>query len=226
MNKKIKILVADDEPEIRKIVSIALENEGYEPIGAADGGRAIELLRADADIDLIILDIMMPGQNGIATAKMVREFSKAPILFLTAFSQENWMKQAYMSGGDDFLAKPFSQSELLLKVNSLLRRYRIYMGKSSLTDEIRLDAAARKICCGELGAELTETEYMIAAFLLKNREKTMRIEDIYEHVWGERFLPADANTVMVHIMKLRRKTAGLRENPIIRTVWGKGYMID
>ena len=226
MSEQIKILIADDEAEIRRIVGIPLIAKGYAVLEAGDGQAAVDLVKKHADIDLIILDIMMPVRSGVEAARELRRFSTAPILFLTAFSGGDWMEQAYMSGGDDFLAKPFSQSELLLKVDSLLRRYRVYKGKTPLGEDIALETSSRRLCCGGNSVELTDTEYSIAECLLKNRGQVLPIDVIYERVWGEKYLSADANTVMVHIMKLRKKTASLRERPIIRTVWGKGYVID
>ena len=131
MSDNPHILVVDDEPDIRKVIKILLNSNVYRVLEAANGKQAIEILNAYHDIDLIIMDIMMPAMSGIEASREIRRFSTAPILFLTALTQQNKMSEAYKSGGDDFLEKPFSQSELLLKAESLIRRYRVYKGKKA-----------------------------------------------------------------------------------------------
>ena len=125
----VRILVVDDEPDIRNILHILLSSRGYEVDEAENGLRAVELVRAQPDYDLIILDIMMPGMDGVSACAEIRQHSVAPILFLTAKAQPTDMSDAYGSGGDDYLIKPFSNHELFLRVDSLIRRYRVYHGK-------------------------------------------------------------------------------------------------
>ena len=127
---KTKILIVDDDPDIRKVLRLLLGRE-YETAEAADGKAAVEFMNENPDMDLVILDVMMPGMDGIETCEKIREKSNVPVLFLTAKSAEKDRLQAYQSGGDDFLSKPFSQPELLAKVKSLLRRYQEYRGKPS-----------------------------------------------------------------------------------------------
>ena len=146
----IKILIVDDEPDIRTVIRVPLELSGYEVSEVGNGYEAIEYVSSHPDIDLIILDIMMPGIDGIEACAKIREISPAPVLFLTAKTQESDKYNAYSSGGDDFLSKPFSQPELLMKVDSLIRRYRVYRGKSfasaeSISDRILVDTEKRKI---------------------------------------------------------------------------------
>ena len=125
---KSKILIVDDDPDIRNVLKLLLRTD-YETAEAENGEAAVEYMRANPDTDLIILDVMMPGMDGIETCEVIRGFSNVPILFLTAKSQERDRLAAYQSGGDDFLSKPFSQPELLAKVRSLLRRYQEYRGR-------------------------------------------------------------------------------------------------
>ncbi|OJT87541.1 DNA-binding response regulator, partial [Clostridioides difficile] len=129
MNKEIpkKILVADDNPEIREIVEILLTGEGYEVIMATNGEEAVNLV--DSTIDLIILDVVMPVKTGFVACNEIREKTTAPILFLTAKTQDSDKVIGFSAGGDDYLSKPFSYSELISRVKSLLRRYYIYQGK-------------------------------------------------------------------------------------------------
>ena len=176
------------------------------------------------------MDIMMPGLNGIEASRAIRERCAAPILFLTAKTQERDKLEAYQAGGDDYLAKPFSHAELMMKVESLLRRYRVYKGKTSgqlLRADVMLDEPGRRVLRGGRPVELTETEFEILCFLAARRGSVVSVEQIYEGVWHEKYMPSSTNTVMVHIVNLRKKLEEDPANPrLIRTVWGKGYQID
>ena len=227
MEKKARILVVDDEPDLRALLRIMLENKGYAVLDAGSGAEAVERLRQEPETDLVIMDIMMPGLDGIAATRALRSFSRAPVLFLTAKSQLQDKAEAYGCGGDDFLQKPFSQSELLLKVESLLRRYRVYRGKDETPPEgreVTLDPDRRCAAKGGRVIELTDKEFTILQFLMEHRGVPLEARTIYETVWGERYLPSASNTVMVHILNLRRKLEDDPSTPrLIRTVWGKGY---
>lgn len=230
MEQTIHILVVDDEPDIRRILHIMLEHQGYRVHEAINGRRAVEYIRENPDTDLILMDIMMPELGGVEASREIRSISSAPILFLTAKSQERDMLQAYQSGGDDYLVKPFSNAELLMRVESLLRRYRVYKGKINgkiLRQDIVLDEENRRVLRDGAAVELTETEFSILQYLAAQKGKVVSVNDIYENVWHEKYMPASNNTVMVHIVNLRKK---LERNPaeprLIRTVWGKGYQID
>ena len=134
----MKILITDDELEIRKVIRLLLENAGYEVVEASDGARAVEAVRLDSEIALCIMDITMPNMSGVDATKKIREFSTLPVLFLTARSLESDKEAAYSGGGDDYLVKPFSSRELLMKVDALTRRYVSYSAKSRLGDSLRL----------------------------------------------------------------------------------------
>lgn len=227
-----KILIVDDEPEIRNVLSLLLSASGYEVSEAADGLEAVEAARGENEPDLIIMDIMMPSLSGVEATAQIREFSHMPILFLTAKSLEDDKRQAYLSGGDDYLVKPFSSSELLLKVESLLRRYLVYRGKETkeenrLSDTVRFDPVRRVVTKDGVPVDLRDKEIDILMYFYAHRGRTIDAATLYEGVWGEIALPSSSNTVMVHILNLRRK---LEEDPssprIIRTVWGKGYQMD
>ena len=230
MDDSIRILVVDDEADIRRIIRILLESRGYRVLEAPNGRLAVETIRKEPDIDLILLDIMMPELSGIEASREIRSISSAPILFLTARTQEQDKLEAYSSGGDDYLAKPFSHGELLMKVDSLLRRYRVYKGKvtgKQLKSDVMLDEENRRILRGGEALELTETEYSILQFLADHRGSVVSVAQIYEGVWHEKYMPASNNTVMVHIVNLRKKLEDDPANPrLIRTIWGKGYQID
>ena len=230
MDDSIRILVVDDEADIRRIIRILLESRGYRVLEAPNGKLAVEAVKKEPDVDLILLDIMMPELSGIEASREIRQLSSAPILFLTARTQEQDKLEAYQSGGDDYLAKPFSHGELLMKVDSLLRRYRVYKGKitgKQLKSDVVLDEENRRILRGGEALELTETEYSILQFLADHRGSVVSVAQIYEGVWHEKYMPASNNTVMVHIVNLRKKLEDDPANPrLIRTIWGKGYQID
>ena len=230
MDPMIHILVADDEPDIRRILRILLEGRGYAVLDAPNGLAAVDMVREHPETDLVIMDIMMPGLDGVEASRRIRECSPAPILFLTARSQEKDKLAAYQAGGDDYLAKPFSQNELLMKVESLLRRYRVYKGKTAgkyLRQDIVLDEENRRVLKDGEPLELTEKEFAILLFLANHRGHVVAVEQIYEGVWHEKYMPASNNTVMVHIVNLRKKLEEDPTNPrLIRTVWGKGYQVD
>jgi DNA-binding response OmpR family regulator len=224
-----RILIVDDDPDIRKVLRLLL-SESYVVSEAPDGPSAVAFLQENPDTDLVVLDVMMPGMDGIQTCSKLREFSTAPVLFLTAKSAENDRVQAYESGGDDFLSKPFSQAELLAKVSSLLRRYKEYRGKPATVltiDNLEVDFAAHSVKSNGKPVVLTDTEYAILEYLLQKRGTIVTAPELYEAVWGAKFLSGSGNTVMVHVLNVRRK---IEENPssprILRTVWGRGYQID
>ena len=229
MIEQSHILIVDDDPDIRKVLEILLK-EKYFVSQAADGPSAIACLRANPQIDLVILDVMMPGMSGYDVCAELRKISNVPILFLTARTAEDDRITAYASGGDDFLSKPFSPGELTAKVVSLLRRYREYRGKPDIglsLGELEVDLAARSVKRLGVPVALTDTEYSILEYMLKNRGRTVTASELYEAVWKEKFLAGSGNTVMVHVLNLRRKIEETPSSPkIIRTVWGKGYQID
>jgi len=227
MNDTIRILAVDDEPDLRALLRILLTGQGFQVTEAASGHAAVDLLRQEPAFDLVIMDIMMPGIDGVEACRRIREFSTVPLLFLTARGQLEDKQQAYTSGGDDYLVKPFSPGELMMKVESLLRRYRIYKGKQAYaiySDDLALDEDRKAAFKNGQLVDLTDKEYEILKFFFHNRGKVLDVRTVYENVWGEKYLPASNNTVMVHILNLRKK---LEDDPAspkhIRTVWGKGY---
>ncbi len=229
MEEKIRILVVDDEPDIRQVVRLMLEAKGYEVFTATNGDEAVSCMAEKQDMDLVIMDIMMPGISGVEACRRIRGISTVPVLFLTARTQDGDKVDAYSSGGDDYLGKPFSRAELLAKVSSLVRRYRDYRGKPESADEVqglRLMKDKNAVVRGGETIDLTNVEYSILEFLMKNRGQPISAQRLYEGVWKEKYLPSSSNTVMVHILNLRKKIEQDAANPkIIHTVWGKGYQI-
>jgi len=226
---KSKILIVDDDPDIRIVLTLLLKKE-YETDSAENGLAAVSYIRHHPDTDLVILDVMMPEMDGITACEEIRKSSNVPILFLTAKSAERDRIAAYSGGGDDYLTKPFSHEELLAKVHSLLRRYTQYRCKpdsSPAIENLEVDYATRSVRTSGNLVQLTDTEFSILEYLIQNRGTTVTAPQLYEAVWNERFLPGSANTVMVHVLNLRRKVEQTPSAPkIIRTIWGKGYQID
>ena len=230
----MRILVADDEQEIRKILRLVLEKGGYEVVEAKDGVAAVEYLRSDRAVDLCIMDIMMPKMSGVDATAEVRRFSSVPVLFLTARSLNSDKAAAYGAGGDDYLVKPFSSQELLLKVEAMTRRYNSYGAKDEdvaggvrLTGGVVVNIDERAVFKNGVRIELRDKEVDVFVYLVKNRGRVISPDELYSAVWGEIPLASSANNVTVHILNLRRKLEDNSSTPhLIRTVWGRGYQVD
>jgi len=230
----MKILIVDDEAEIRRVLELLLSGSGYETVSAEDGERAIELIKRERDVDLCIMDIMMPKMSGIEATEIIRRFSSVPILFLSAKSLQGDMALAYSKGGDDYIVKPFVASELLMKVSAMTRRYNSYAQKETAGDAgirlhggITVNTERREVMKSGARIEMRDKEMDVLIYLVKNRGRCIGAPELYEAVWGEMPLPSSGNNITVHILNLRRKIEDNPESPrIIRTVWGRGYQID
>lgn len=226
------ILIADDNDEIREIVRILLESEGFNVLEAINGDDAVN--KVDENIDLIILDIMMPIKSGFKACVEIREKSSAPILFLTAKSQDSDKCMAFSAGSDDFLSKPFSYTELISRVKALLRRYYVYKGKDSTEicnfieiNGLKVNKTSNEVYVYNEEVILTDIEYRILLLIISNKGKIFSAQNLYESVWNEPYFYLNNNTVMVHIRNLRSKLEQEPQNPkYIKTVWGKGYRIE
>ena len=229
-----KILIVDDEKEIRDLIEIYLKSEGYETLKAADGEEALRILSME-EPDLIILDIMMPKMNGIDACLKIREERQMPIIMLSAKSEDVDKILGLNMGADDYLTKPFNPLELIARVKSQLRRFyklnpkvkeKEEEGNIINIDDMKINLDTHEIFIGDNEVKLTPTVFDILVLLAKNKGKVFSIANIYESVWNQEFLESD-NTVMVHIRKIREKT---EENPrkpkFIKTVWGVGYKIE
>ena len=231
---EIKILVADDDEDIRDVIEILLNSEGYQVYKAKDGQQALELMK-EHTFRLIILDIMMPELNGYQACVEIRRYSTAPILFLSAKSQDSDKTLCFSSGGDDYMSKPFSYNELVSRVKALLRRYMVYKGDDSIQidsetlqiQDLVIDETHRIATINNEAIELTDIEYQILVLLVRNRGQVFSAERLYEKVWKEPYYFSANNTVMVHMRNLRKKIEKDPQNPqMIKTIWGKGYRCD
>ena len=227
-----RILIIEDEPEIREGIRILLANEAYTFWEAENGEKGLELLTDDTD--LVILDIMMPGMNGIEVCRQIRKRSSVPILFLTAKAQEMDMLIGLQTGADDYLVKPFSCMELNARVRVLLRRYHFYRGREENSflpkaddleiDHVKISLTHNEVFLDEREINLTETEYQILLLLMKKPNRTHSARAIYEEIWEEPYFYGANSTVMVHVKNLRHKIEEDPQKPQhILTVWGKGY---
>jgi len=226
------ILIAEDDPDIRDGVRILLSGEGYHIIEAENGTRALEVFRPE--VDLVILDIMMPGMSGLRVCEELRKLSTVPILFLTAKSQESDKLLGLTAGGDDYLPKPFSFAELSARVKALLRRYCVYQGKGQAparaenltlcSHGVKLALDCNRVWVDGEEIDLTETEYKILRLLMQSPQRIFPVQVIYEDVWQEPYFYTSNGTVMVHIRNLRMKIEKDPQNPVrLQTMWGKGY---
>ena len=225
-----RILMIEDDEDIREGVRILLEGEGYEVLEAKNGREGLQLLAKGPD--LVILDIMMPGMSGLKTCEEIRKISYVPVLFLTAKAQESDKLIGFMAGGDDYLPKPFSYSELLGRVKALIRRWKTYRGKEPDRKKdtyleqagIRLNEMFNEVFVRGGSTELSEIEYQILKLMMQHPGKIFSAQNLYESVWDEPYFYNCNGTVMVHIRKLRVKIEEDPKNPQrIQTVWGKGY---
>lgn len=226
-----KILVVDDDREIANLVSLYLSNEGFHVVKGHDGWEALKLLEEE-NVDLIVLDVMMPGLDGIEVCHKIREKHALPILMLSAKVEDMDKILGLMSGADDYMIKPFNPLELIARVKSLLRRALQYNSEKEASqiealklDDIEINRASHQVLARGQQIALTAREFDILYLLASHPGRVLGAEDIFQTVWKEQYY-ASNNTVMVHISKLREKLDKALGYKLIQTVWGVGYKID
>ena len=225
---KEKILVLEDEIGIRSFVSINLKREGYEIIEAGTGSEAIEQLSNHPDISIALLDVMLPDMSGIDVCKFIRQqFDQIGIIMLTAKGQEEDKLEGFISGADDYMVKPFSIKELLVRVSALIRRVKKDDSKTKsneiISDPFILNIDKRKLYKNGIEIELTPTEFSIVKYLVVNTKKSLSRDQILNEVWGSNYL-YDFKIVDVNIRRIRNKIEDDPSKPkYIQTVWGYGY---
>ena len=226
------ILVCDDDKEIVKAIDIYLTREGYNVLKAYDGLECINVFKEN-EVHLVILDIMMPNQDGIETLKILRELSSIPVIMLSAKSEDEDKIIGLNLGADDYVTKPFNPLELIARVNSGIRRY-IKLGNykqeessnTYMTGDLSINDDLKIVTVDGKQVKLTPTEYNILLFLIKNKGKVYSIDQIYENVWdGEAF--GAENIIAVHIRHIREKIEiNAKEPKYLKVIWGIGYKIE
>jgi DNA-binding response OmpR family regulator len=229
-----KILVIDDDKEIVKLISIYLVNEGYQVVKAFNGVEALKIIE-DENPKLIILDVMMPGIDGIEVCKKIRESWSIPIVILSAKVQKNDRITGLLTGADDYITKPFDALEFIVRIKALIRRTYIfdneYLNNKQHEDIIKLNQiiikkASHSVFINNEPIILTAREFEILLLLASNPGRIFSAEEIFKRVWKEKYFQSN-NTVMVHISNLRDKIEShLEGEKIIHTVWGVGYKIE
>lgn len=226
-----RILVADDEAEIRELLRLYLEKEGYEVLEASDGEQALLLLQECGDIAMLILDIMMPKKDGFHVLKELREKSNLPVIILSAKTADNDKILGLDLGADDYIAKPFNPLEAVARINSNIRRFYSLGAKDSQivkkvlqVQDLTLDLEGCILRRGKEVIELSSTEYRLMELFMGNPGKIYTKQQIYEYGWQEAYFIAD-NNIMVCISKLRAKLSD-DNNRYIRTVRGLGYRFE
>ena len=224
----MKILVVDDERAVRESLRRALELEGYEIELAADGREALDRLEGDAEPDAMILDVLMPGVDGLEVCRRLRgSGSKLPVLMLTARTQVEDRVEGLDAGADDYVTKPFALDELLARVRALLRRTsddEDAGGEALRFEDLELDPSTREVTRGGRPIELTRTEFSLLELFMRNPRQVLTRTIIFERVWGYDFGYA-SNSLDVYIGYLRRKTEAEGEPRLIQTVRGVGYAL-
>lgn len=219
-----KIMVVDDEMRIRKIVRDFLVRDGYDVVEAQDGEEALDLFYQDHEIELIILDVMLPKLSGFDVAREIRETSKVPIVILTAKSDEQDELQGFDIGVDEYISKPFSPKTLVARVQAILRRSGVEeQAKLLEAGGIRLDFVAHTVTVDGREIMLSAKEFELLAYFMENRGIALSREKILNSVWDYDYF-GDARTIDTHVKKLRAKIG--EKGSYIRTIWGMGYKFE
>lgn len=221
---KLKILVVDDESRMRKLVRDFLVKSHYEVVEASDGEEALTVFFEKNDIDLVILDVMMPKMDGWQVCREIRAYSKVPIIMLTAKSDERDELLGFELGVDEYISKPFSPKILVARVEAILRR--TGQKASEMIVEaggIRLDKQAHSVTVGEEAIDLSYKEFELLAYFMENKGIALSREKILNSVWNYDYF-GDARTIDTHVKKLRSKMGAKGE--LIKTIWGMGYKFE
>lgn len=222
------ILIVDDDEELCLLLKQCLENDGYKVHILHNGKGVLGLLK---DIDLVILDVMLPGESGFDVLKNIRNTSSIPVLMLSAKNSEMDKVIGLRTGADDYLTKPFGLSELIARVDNLIERFKVLNQKAISTElldfnNLRIDTKKCIVIKNDSVISLTAKEYKLLCFLAQNPMQVFTKRQIYQNVWDEDFM-YDDNTIMALIRRLRKKIEDNSENPtFIQTVWGIGYRFN
>ena len=221
---RLKILVVDDEARMRKLVKDFLVKSNYEVVEAEDGSQALDIFFGQKDIALIILDVMMPKMDGWEVCREVRQYSKVPIIMLTAKSDERDELQGFQLGVDEYISKPFSPKILVARVEAILRRTN-QLGEEEILEAggIVLNKSAHSVTIDGKDVELSYKEFELLTYFLENRGIALSREKILNNVWNYDYF-GDARTIDTHVKKLRSKMG--QKGDLIKTIWGMGYKFE
>lgn len=222
--ERLKILVVDDESRMRKLVRDFLSVKGYEVLEAEDGAKAMDLFFAVDDIDLVILDVMMPKMDGWQVCREIRNYSKIPIIMLTARTDERDELQGFQLGVDEYISKPFSPKILVARVEAILRRTGPGETEECLEAEgIVINKTAHDVTIDGTHIELSFKEFQLLSYFMENKGIALSREKILNSVWNYDYF-GDARTIDTHVKKLRNKMG--EKGELIKTIWGMGYKFD
>ena len=217
-----RILVVDDDVALAEMISIVLRGEGYVPIQAFDGKEALDLF-PDAKPDLVLLDVMLPGLDGIQVCSAIREMSGVPVIMLTAKGDTTDVVRGLESGADDYVVKPFNPKELVARIRTRLRPTSASVARVILVGDVTIDVPAHEVTRGESRVNLTPLEFELLVTLALKPEQVFTREMLLEQVWGYHY-KADTRLVNVHVQRLRAKIEQDPDNPVIvQTIRGVGY---
>lgn len=221
---RLKILVVDDESRMRKLVRDFLVKNNYDVLEAEDGSAALDLFYEQKDIALIILDVMMPKMDGWEVCREIREYSKVPIIMLTAKADERDELQGFQLGVDEYISKPFSPKILVARVEAILRRTNQAAADETLeAGGIRVDKAAHMVTIDNQSVDLSYKEFELLTYFMENRGIALSREKILNNVWNYDYF-GDARTIDTHVKKLRSKMG--EKGELIKTIWGMGYKFE
>ena len=222
--ERLKVLVVDDESRMRKLVKDFLTKSNYDVVEAEDGAQAVDIFFEENDIDLIILDVMMPKLDGWQVCKEIREYSKVPIIMLTAKSDERDELLGFELGVDEYISKPFSPKILVARVEAILRRTSQISADEVLeAGGISLDKAAHSVTVDGESIDLSYKEFELLTYFMENKGIALSREKILNSVWNYDYF-GDARTIDTHVKKLRSKLGN--KGDLIRTIWGMGYKFE
>lgn len=222
--ERMKVLVVDDEARMRKLVKDFLVKNQYEVIEAEDGGQALDIFYEQKDIALIILDVMMPKVDGWEVLREIRQYSKVPVIMLTARSDERDELQGFELGVDEYISKPFSPKILVARVEAILRRTNQFEKEENLeAGGIVINKAAHNVIIDGKSIDLSYKEFELLTYFLENRGIALSREKILNNVWNYDYF-GDARTIDTHVKKLRSKMG--EKGNLIKTIWGMGYKFE
>lgn len=219
----LKVLVVDDEARMRKLVRDFLTVKGFYVLEAENGEQAVDLFFKQKDIALIILDVMMPKMNGWDVCKTIRQYSRVPIIMLTARSEERDELQGFQLGVDEYISKPFSPKILVARVEAILRRSNMTVADVTDVGGIRIDKAAHQVTIDGQPVDLSYKEFELLAYFVDNQGIALSREKILNNVWNYDYF-GDARTIDTHVKKLRSKLG--EKGEYIKTIWGMGYKFE